>query len=54
VFPVAGDADQETITIIGKKDSVDKAVKELEERIAALVSLPWRLLPLLHGSMALH
>jgi hypothetical protein len=39
VFPGAGDADQETITVIGKKDSVEKAVAELQERIAALVTM---------------
>lgn len=52
MFPVVGDADQETITIIGKKDSVDKAVKELEERIAALVSLQLSVLAFTCGFVA--
>jgi hypothetical protein len=39
VFPTSQDKDQELITIIGKKENVDKAVKELEERIAELVSI---------------
>jgi polyribonucleotide nucleotidyltransferase len=38
VFPTANDADQELITIIGKKENVEKAVKELEERIAGLAN----------------
>ncbi len=37
IFPSHDDADQETISIIGKKESVDKAKKELEELVLNLV-----------------
>lgn len=36
IFPSAGDQDQETITILGKKESVDQAKSELESRIKDL------------------
>ena len=38
LFPHPDDADQDKITIIGKKDDVEKARKELEEHVASLVS----------------
>ena len=38
VFPGVNDEDQELITIIGKKENVDTAVKELKARIDGLVS----------------
>jgi len=38
VFPAVNDADQELITIIGKKENVDTAVKELKARVDSLVS----------------
>ncbi len=38
IFPSVQDTDQELITIMGKKDSVDSAKKELELRIKSLVS----------------
>lgn len=38
VFPTTNDSDQEVITIIGKKENVEKAVRELEERIAGLAN----------------
>jgi transcription antitermination factor NusA-like protein len=38
IFPTSGDQDQETITIFGKKESVDQAKAELEQRIKDLVS----------------
>jgi len=39
IFPASGDADQELITIVGKKDSIEKARKDLEAKIANLVCL---------------
>ena len=39
VFPTRQDDNKEMITIIGKKESVQKAKKELEAKIEALVSL---------------
>jgi KH domain len=39
VFPTPQDKDQELITIIGKKESVEKAVIELEKRITDLASI---------------
>jgi len=39
VFPSPNDADQELITIIGKKENVDVAVKELKALIDNLVSI---------------
>ena len=38
MFPGVNDADQELITVIGKKENVDIAVRELKERIDGLVS----------------
>jgi len=38
VFPGVNDADQELIIIIGKKENVDSAMKELNARIDGLVS----------------
>jgi len=38
VFPTANDADQELIMVIGKKENVENAVKELKARIDSLVS----------------
>ena len=44
VFPTVNDADQELITVIGKKENVLTAVKELKARIDGLVSnLSWLL-----------
>ena len=37
IFPTTSDPDQELITIVGKKDAVEKARKDLETRIADLV-----------------
>lgn len=39
VFPTVNDADQELITIIGKKENVASAVNELKARIDSLVSI---------------
>lgn len=36
IFPTSGDQDQETITILGKQESVDQAKAELEARIKDL------------------
>jgi predicted PilT family ATPase len=36
IFPTAGDQDQETITILGKKEAVEQAKAELEDRIKDL------------------
>jgi predicted PilT family ATPase len=36
IFPTSGDQDQETITILGKKESVEQAKAELEQRIKDL------------------
>lgn len=41
VFPVSGDADQESIMIMGKKEEVEGAKAELESLIQNLVSLVW-------------
>jgi len=38
VFPTVNDSDQELITVIGKKENVLAAVKELKARIDSLVS----------------
>jgi len=38
VFPGVNDADQQLIIIIGKKENVDSAMKELKARIDGLVS----------------
>jgi len=38
VFPGVNDADQQLIIIIGKKENVDSAMKELNARIDGLVS----------------
>lgn len=38
LFPGVNDADRELILIVGKKENVDIAVKELKERIESLVS----------------
>ena len=37
IFPSHDDDNQEIITIIGKKEAVDQAKAELEERIKSLV-----------------
>lgn len=39
IFPSSEDTDQETIVIIGKKESVDEAKKELESLIKNLVGI---------------
>ena len=39
MFPVAGDTDQDSIAIMGRKDEVEKAKVELESLIQNLVSL---------------
>jgi len=41
VFPTVNDADQELIAVIGKKDNVLIAVKELKARIDSLVRNLW-------------
>ena len=38
IFPSHDDQEQEVISIIGKKDSVEKAKKELEDLVFNLVS----------------
>ena len=38
VFPSTQDTDSELITVMGKKEAVEVAKKELEERIQGLVS----------------
>jgi len=38
VFPGVNDADQELITVVGKRENVDSAVKDLKSRIDSLVS----------------
>ena len=38
LFPAVNDADQKLITIVGKRENVDSAVKDLKARIDSLVS----------------
>lgn len=49
IFPNEKDTDRELITILGTKEAVAEAKKELEARIKGLVSLIWLLIPLNEG-----
>ena len=42
IFPAPNDTDPEVITIIGKKEAVEKAQLELESQISVLVSVSLR------------
>jgi hypothetical protein len=39
IFPAVEDADQSTITIVGRQEAVEAAKAELEKRVVSLVSV---------------